>query len=79
VRSIIGNFLEHSRIFYFENDGKKEIYLGSADWMPRNLERRVEIMFPLEQEDLKKEVMSYFRVSIKRYHENTSSATRWNL
>jgi len=52
VRSIIGNFLEHSRIFYFENDGKPEYFLSSADWMPRNLERRVEIMFPIIQADL---------------------------
>ncbi len=50
VRSIVGNFLEHSRIFYFENAGKPELYLSSADWMPRNLERRVEIMFPVEKE-----------------------------
>ena len=54
VRSIVGQFLEHSRIFYFENGGKSEIYCGSADWMPRNLERRVEILFPIEEEALKK-------------------------
>ena len=54
VRSIVGQFLEHSRIFYFENGGKSEIYCGSADWMPRNLERRVEILFPIEDEELKK-------------------------
>ncbi|MDY3985311.1 MAG: RNA degradosome polyphosphate kinase [Dysosmobacter sp.] len=53
VRSIVGNFLEHSRIFYFENDGAPEIYCGSADWMPRNLERRVEILFPVENPGLK--------------------------
>jgi polyphosphate kinase len=47
VRSIVGRFLEHSRIFYFENGGKPEIYLGSADWMPRNLYERVEVLFPL--------------------------------
>ncbi len=57
VRSIVGNFLEHSRIFYFENDGTPEIYCGSADWMPRNLERRVEILFPVEQPDLKAKVL----------------------
>lgn len=56
VRSIVGQFLEHSRIFYFENGGKEEIYCGSADWMPRNLERRVEIVFPIEEEKLKKKV-----------------------
>ena len=48
VRSIVGNFLEHSRIYYFENGGSPEIYAASADWMPRNLDRRVEILFPLE-------------------------------
>ena len=46
VRSIVGRFLEHSRIFYFENGGEPDIYLGSADWMPRNLYERVEVMFP---------------------------------
>lgn len=56
VRSLVGNFLEHARIFYFENAGKPEIYMGSADWMPRNLERRVEIMFPVEDPDLKADV-----------------------
>lgn len=57
VRSIVGNFLEHSRIFYFENDEHYEIYCGSADWMPRNLERRVEIVFPVEEEELKEELL----------------------
>ena len=50
VRSIVGNFLEHSRIYMFENGGNSEFYAGSADWMPRNLDRRVEIIFPLEDE-----------------------------
>ena len=53
VRSIVGNFLEHSRIFYFENGGNPEFYCSSADWMPRNLERRVEILFPVEDEALR--------------------------
>jgi polyphosphate kinase len=52
VRSIVGRFLEHSRIFYFENGGKPEIYLGSADWMPRNLYERVEVLFPLKDPQL---------------------------
>jgi len=56
VRSIVGDFLEHSRIFWFCSDGNDEIYMGSADWMPRNLEKRVEIVFPVEQEDLKEEL-----------------------
>jgi polyphosphate kinase len=47
VRSIVGRFLEHSRIFYFENGGEPEVYLGSADWMPRNLYERMEVLFPL--------------------------------
>lgn len=57
VRSIVGNFLEHSRIFYFENDGDPLIFCGSADWMPRNLERRVEILFPIEDSRLKKKII----------------------
>ncbi|MGI6069068.1 MAG: RNA degradosome polyphosphate kinase [Blautia sp.] len=57
VRSIVGNFLEHSRIFHFHSNGADEIYMGSADWMPRNLDRRVEIVFPVEAEDIKREVL----------------------
>ncbi len=53
VRSIVGNYLEHARIFYFCNDGRDEYYLASSDWMPRNLERRVEIMFPVEKPELR--------------------------
>ncbi len=52
VRSIIGRFLEHSRIYYFHNGGKREVYLGSADLMSRNLNRRVEVLFPVHQADL---------------------------
>ena len=48
VRSIVGRFLEHSRIFHFANGGQEEVYLGSADWMPRNLYERVEVMFPVK-------------------------------
>ena len=57
VRSIVGNFLEHARIFYFYSGGNEEVFMGSADWMPRNLEKRVEIVFPVEDEQIKKEVM----------------------
>ena len=49
VISILGRYLEHSRIFYFQNDGNEEIYLGSADMMPRNLNHRVEVIFPVER------------------------------
>lgn len=56
VRSIIGTFLEHSRIFYFSNHGSPEYYMGSADWMPRNLDKRVEILFPVEDPVLQQEI-----------------------
>ncbi len=65
VRSIVGNFLEHSRIFYFENDGEPEIYMGSADWMPRNLERRVEILFPVEKEELKQRIVHILEIQLQ--------------
>ena len=48
VRSVVGRFLEHSRVFYFANGGEEEAYLSSADWMPRNLYERVEVMFPVK-------------------------------
>ena len=57
VRSIVGRFLEHSRIFYFENGGEPLVYLGSADWMPRNLYERVEVMFPIRNEVLRRRVI----------------------
>ncbi len=53
VRSIVGQLLEHSRIFIFENGGNKKIYMGSADWMQRNLDKRVELVFPIDDEGLK--------------------------
>src|ERR1700719_3089879 len=58
VRSIVGRFLEHSRIFFFANGGKPEVYLGSADWMPRNLYERVEVMFRLKDPALCQQVCS---------------------
>lgn len=64
VRSIVGNFLEHSRIFYFLNDGEEEIYMGSADWMPRNLDRRVEILFPVLDEALREKVKHILDVEL---------------
>jgi polyphosphate kinase len=57
VTSVVDRFLEHSRIFYFENDGSPEVFTGSADWMDRNLSRRVEVVFPVEQPDLKARVI----------------------
>ena len=57
VHSIVGEFLEHSRIYYFFNNGAEELYLASADWMQRNLDRRIETMFPVEDPDVKKRVL----------------------
>lgn len=65
VISIVGRFLEHSRIFLFENAGEAKIYLGSADWMPRNLDRRVELVFPVEDDDLKQRLFGILEVMLK--------------
>ena len=62
VESIIGTFLEHNRIYYFYNDGNEEYYIGSADWMPRNLDKRVEIITPVEDEDIKKRLKHILEV-----------------
>ena len=64
VRSIVGNFLEHSRIFYFYNNGEENVYMGSADWMPRNLDKRVEILFPVENAALKEQVIHILDVEL---------------
>ncbi|MCL2601176.1 MAG: polyphosphate kinase 1 [Treponema sp.] len=65
VVSVIDRYLEHSRVYYFANGGSEELYLASADWMTRNLERRVELMFPVLQDDTRKTVLeilsAYFR------------------
>ena len=58
VRSIIGRFLEHARVFYFYAQGEEQVYLSSADWMDRNFFRRVEIAFPVLDAELKKRVMN---------------------
>lgn len=73
VRSIIGRFLEHSRIFYFKNGGREDIYLSSADWMTRNLHRRVEIMFPIYQKEHKDQLKQLLDIY---WHDNTKS---WKL
>ena len=64
VRSITGRFLEHSRIFYFYNEGHEDVYLASADWMPRNLNRRVELLFPVEDPDCRARVMEVLEVEL---------------
>ncbi len=58
VRSIVGRFLEHTRVFYFNNDGAEDVYLASADWMPRNFFRRVEVCFPVFDAKLKRRVIN---------------------
>lgn len=65
VRSIVGSFLEHSRVFYFSIDGKEEYYLGSADWMNRNLDKRVEIVFPVVDKRLQKKIKHYLEVQLQ--------------
>ena len=64
VRSITGRFLEHSRIFYFYNEGHEDVYLASADWMPRNLNRRVELLFPIEDPECRARVMEVLEVEL---------------
>jgi len=57
VLSIVGRFLEHSRVYYFHDQGKQKLYIGSADLMPRNIDRRVEVLFPIEDPILKQEII----------------------
>jgi len=68
VISIVGRFLEHSRIYYFENNGNPKIFLSSADLMPRNLNRRVEILFPIEDPDLKNKIIHILDVIFRDNH-----------
>jgi polyphosphate kinase len=75
VRSIVGRFLEHSRIFRFENGGKPEVYLSSADWMPRNFFRRVETCFPIEDPVLRTQIEQmldlYWKDNVKAREQNS--------
>lgn len=64
VMSLIGRFLEHSRVFYFHNGGDDQAYIGSADWMPRNLDRRVEAMVPVEQPELLKDLQEILAIML---------------
>lgn len=70
VRSILGRFLEHTRVYYFENAGKPEVYAGSADLMPRNLFRRVEVVYPIESKPLRERVIKDLQNYLK---DNTNS------
>jgi polyphosphate kinase len=79
VVSVVGRYLEHARILYFANGGSAETYLSSADWMPRNLERRIELMFPVLDESLRgrvHEILSaYFKDNVKAHRLGPSG--RW--
>ncbi len=78
VRSITGRYLEHSRIYVFANNGKEEVYLSSADWMSRNLDRRVELLFPVEDEECKaraKEIMEIQFADTERANIMASDGT----
>jgi polyphosphate kinase len=59
VTSIVGRFLEHSRIYYFHNGGKEDVLIGSSDMMPRNLDRRVEMLFPIQDERISHSTVKY--------------------
>jgi polyphosphate kinase len=74
VRSIVGRFLEHSRVFYFLNDGAEDVYLASADWMDRNFFRRIETCFPVLEPKLKKRVVSE---GLKPYLKDAAQA--WEM
>ena len=71
VVSVVDRYLEHSRVFYFLNGGDEELYLSSADWMDRNLDRRIELMFPVADKEIfktvKEELMSYFSDNTHSY------------
>jgi polyphosphate kinase len=72
VTSVVGRFLEHARILYFKNGGKDEMFLGSADMMPRNLDRRIEVLFPILDEKIKKTIFE----KILKVHLNDNIKSR---
>ena len=80
VISIVGKYLEHSRIYYFQNGAHPQVYLSSADWMPRNFHSRLEIAFPVNDPDLKRFVRE---VILENFYEGqpkgASASTRWKL
>ena len=79
VRSIVGRFLEHSRIYYFSNGGEEEIYMGSADWMPRNLYERVEVLVPVRDELLRERVRQEILDAYLADNRKARSAARRHL
>ncbi len=81
VHSIVGRYLEHSRLFYFYNNGKEDVFISSADWMPRNLNERVELMIPVEYPPHKERVKGilnlYFHDNVKAYAMNSDGTYRY--
>lgn len=71
VRSVVGRLLEHSRVYFFENGGDNEVYLGSSDWMPRNLDRRVEVLAPIENRAIRRFLIDEY---LKTYLNDTAKA-----
>ena len=72
VRSVVGRLLEHSRVYYFENGGHNEVFIGSSDWMPRNLDRRVEVLSPIEDDHIKWFLKNQYLESYLRDSEKAS-------
>jgi polyphosphate kinase len=79
VKSVIGRFLEHARIYYFRNGGKEEVHVGSADLMPRNLNRRVEVVFPVKDtrlvSRLREEILEVYLADTVNVHEMHSDGS----
>ena len=71
VRSVVGRLLEHSRVYFFENGGDNEVYIGSSDWMPRNLDRRVEVLAPIEDRSIRRYLIDEY---LKTYLNDTAKA-----
>ena len=65
ITRIVGAYLEHSRVWYFFNEGNEDIYLTSADWMQRNLHRRIEVAFPIYKESLKREIIDILKIQLE--------------
>jgi polyphosphate kinase len=74
VRSIVGRLLEHSRVYYFENGGDEKLLIGSSDWMPRNLDRRVEVLTPVESAEIKRYLKDRYLATY--LHDNVKA---WRL
>ena len=79
VVSIVDRFLEHSRIFHFRNGGDEEVYLASADWMPRNLDRRIELLFPVESPEGRQKVLHALDAMFQDNVEGATPAGRRQL